>query len=138
MYRIISIIGIVIGVLITANVALAGLDHGTTIDFFVVAMAMVSAQARPVIRVSDLYRFTGLKRSQIEELIKRKILKPFVPAPGARVRVVFADEVAHLQVIQAEVAAQAATGENPIEIAPNRGKRRLAREAAKNAETTIA
>jgi hypothetical protein len=137
MFRIaISIIGVAIGALITASVALAGLDHGTTIDSFVVAMAMVSAQARPVIRVSDLYRFTGLKRSQIEELIKRKILKPFVPAPGARVRVVFADEVAHLQVIQAEVAAQAAAGEKPIEIAPNRGrKRRLAREAAENAET---
>jgi signal transduction histidine kinase len=142
MYRIISIIGIVIGVLITANVALAGLDHGTTIDSFVVAMAMVSVQARSVIRVSDLYKYTGLKRSQIEELIKRKILNPFVPAPGARVRIVFSDEVARLQTMQAEAAkaeaaAQAAAGEKPIEIAPNRGRsrKRIARETAENAET---
>jgi hypothetical protein len=91
-------------------------------------MAITAAQARPVIRVSDLYRFTGLKRSQVEELIKRKILKPFVPAPGARVRVVFADDVAQLQTMQSEAQAKA-VAEKPTNPEPNK-RRRRAREGA--------
>jgi hypothetical protein len=88
-------------------------------------------QARPVIRVSDLFRFTGLKRSQIEELIKRKILRPFVP-PGGRVRMVFEEDVARLQ--QAMVADATTKTETAVEPEPNR-RRRLAREAAEQIET---
>jgi hypothetical protein len=97
-----------------------------------VAMAIVGVQARPVIRVSDLYRYTGLKRSQIEELIKRQILKPFVPTPDSRVRVVFEEDVARLQddmVERAKVEAAAKATAEPAELAPHR-KRRLARETA--------
>jgi hypothetical protein len=123
---------IITAIIIAAAVA-PGLDHGHVVDTFTVAMAIVGAQARPVIRVSDLYRYTGLKRSQIEELIKRQILKPFVPAPGARVRVVFADEVAHLQTMQAEAAEADATAK-AAEPEPNK-RRRLARAATDESAT---
>jgi|SRR2546430_6001080 hypothetical protein len=111
MFRAFTIFTVAAAILIAAAAALAvapGLDQNGIIASVTVAMAVVGAQARAVIRVSELYKFTGLRRSQIEQLIQRGLLKPFVPAPGARVRVVFADDVAHLQMMQAE-AAEAAT-----------------------------
>lgn len=55
-------------------------------------------------------------------------MKSFVPAPGARVRVVFADDVAHLQTMQAEAAeaataAKTAAAEKPAEVLSSRKRK---------------
>jgi hypothetical protein len=138
LFRVFTVSAVMIAAAVTLAVT-PGLDH---VEYFTIAMAVAAAQARPVIRVSELYKFTGLRRSQVEELIKRGILKPFVPAPGARVRVVFADDVAHLQTMQAEAAeaaeaeaaAKAAAAEKPAEPPPSR--KRKARAAANEGAAT--
>jgi hypothetical protein len=71
MFRPFTIFTVAAAILIAAAAALAvapGLDQNSIIDSVTVAMAVVGAQARAVIRVSELYKFTGLRRSQIEQL----------------------------------------------------------------------
>jgi predicted DNA-binding transcriptional regulator AlpA len=61
-------------------------------------------EPRRVIRVRDLPEYLGVKRTQIDELIKDRVLNPFSMSPGGRANVLFADEVAQLQSERAEAA----------------------------------
>jgi predicted DNA-binding transcriptional regulator AlpA len=89
-------------------------------------LAAVGVRAQRVIRLFELPQFLGLKRSQINELIKDGRLHPFSITPGGRAKVVTEHEVIELQ--KAAIEAVAATPAPVKEIAPNR-KRRLTREA---------
>jgi hypothetical protein len=55
-----------------------------------------TTRARKVIRLARLPEFLGVKRSAIQDMIKRRLLNPFSPT-GSRAQVVFEDEVAQLQ-----------------------------------------
>jgi predicted DNA-binding transcriptional regulator AlpA len=97
-------------------------------------MAILGARPERTIRLHELPVFLGVQRSQVNELIKKGLLHPRPAYPGARAQVVTEAEVVALQkAAAAEAEAKAAADEGPIEIAPNRGKRRRVREAAGNA-----
>jgi hypothetical protein len=97
----------------------------------VVAAAILGARAERVLRLCELPAFLGVQRSQINEAIKKGLLHPRPAYPGARAQVVTETEVISLQqAAKAEAAAKVAAGEKPIEIAPNRGRKRVARETA--------
>jgi predicted DNA-binding transcriptional regulator AlpA len=102
-------------------------------------MSAILARAERVIRLHELPAFLGVQRSQVNEAIKKGLLHPRPAYPGARAQVVTETEVIALQqAAAAEAEAKVAADEKPIEIAPNRNrKRRLAREAAENAETAV-
>jgi hypothetical protein len=62
---------------------------------------------RPVIRLNQLPQYLGCKRTQIDVLVKNKVLNPFAMSPGGRNQVVFEDEVAQVQANAAEAARKA-------------------------------
>jgi hypothetical protein len=112
--------------------AYAALDCARAIDHPFVATMAIGASAQRVIRVFKLPEYLGVGKSQIAEAIKRGLLHPFPPYPGARSMVVTEDEVAALQEAgRAEAAAKAEAGrKRGIEL--NRKSREAA--ATKSAE----
>jgi hypothetical protein len=116
--------------IISALALTAPIGVHTTVDPFVVAMTVMGVRAEPVIPLYELTTYLGIRRSQIAEAIKRGVLHPFAPFPGARRKVVLEREVAALQATAIAQAAAKAAAEKPISIAPNRARKRLAREAA--------
>lgn len=93
------------------------------------ATTIPGVRAERVIRLHELPAFLGVRRSQVNEAIKRGLLHPRPAYPGARAVVVSETEVVVLQQ-QAAAEAAAKAGVKPIEIAANRGrKRRVAGKA---------
>jgi predicted DNA-binding transcriptional regulator AlpA len=107
-------------------------DH---FDAIVAATVILGARAERVIRLHELPAYLGVRRSQVNEAIKKGLLHPRPAYPGARAQVVTEAEVISLQQQAAAEAAAAATAP-PKQIEPNI-KRRRARETAENAETAI-
>jgi len=55
-------------------------------------------QLRKIIRKKDLYNFTGLRRTALEEEIAAgRFPKPFPLTPGGRAKSVFEDEIVEWQ-----------------------------------------
>jgi predicted DNA-binding transcriptional regulator AlpA len=124
---------VVIALIITAAalVLTAAMPPADHIGAVITAAAILGVRADRVIRLHELPAFLGVRRSQINEAIKKGLLHPRPAYPGARAQVVGESEVVALQQqAAAEAAAKAAAGEKPIEIAPNRARKRVARKAA--------
>jgi predicted DNA-binding transcriptional regulator AlpA len=90
-------------------------------------MSIAGTRAERVIRLHELPDFLGVRRSQVNEAIKKGLLHPRPAYPGARAMVVTETEVIALQQ-QAAAEAEAAATAPVKEISPNKA-RRLAREA---------
>jgi hypothetical protein len=97
-------------------------DH---IDAVIAAATILGVRAERVIRLHELPAFLGVRRSQVNEAIKKGLLHPRPAYPGARAMVVTETEVIALQAAATAEAEAAATAPTK-EIAPNR-KRRLTR-----------
>jgi predicted DNA-binding transcriptional regulator AlpA len=124
MFRVITILVITTAMIAVAVATMPPADH---IDTLVAAAAILGVRAERVIRLHELPAFLGVRRSQVNEAIKKGLLHPRPAYPGARAQVVTETEVVALQQqAAAEAAAKAAAGEKPIEIAPNRGRKRVA------------
>jgi hypothetical protein len=126
-----STLALAFPVAFTVAPAYTAFDCIRAADPFLATMA-IGASAQRVIRVFKLPEYLGVGKSQIAEAIKRGLLHPFPPYPGARSMVVTEDEVAALQEAgRAEAAAKAEAGrKRGIEL--NRKSREAA--ATKSAE----
>lgn len=51
----------------------------------------------PVFRIADLPKYTGMRRTQNEELIRLGVFTPFSMGPGGRAQVIPASQVAAVQ-----------------------------------------
>jgi predicted DNA-binding transcriptional regulator AlpA len=92
-------------------------------------VSILDARAERVIRLHELPAFLGVRRSQVNEAIKKGLLHPRPAYPGARAVVVDESEVVALQ---QKAKAEAAAATAPArEIPPNANrKQRLARGSA--------
>jgi predicted DNA-binding transcriptional regulator AlpA len=95
-----------------------------------VVATISGARAERVIRLHELPAYLGVRRSQVNEAIKKGLLHPRPAYPGARAVVVSESEVIALQQSAAAEAEAKATAPAK-EIPPNTNRKRcLAREAA--------
>jgi predicted DNA-binding transcriptional regulator AlpA len=131
MFRVITVVLIISTVVAVASAIMPSADHINAV-IAAVAVAALGVRAERTIRLHELPTFLGVQRSQVNELIKKKLLHPRPAYPGARAMVVTESEVITLQqAAAAEAEAKTDAGEKPIEIAPNRNrKRRLASKVA--------
>jgi predicted DNA-binding transcriptional regulator AlpA len=130
MFRVITVVLIII-ITAAALVFTADMPPADHIDAVIAAATILGARAERVIRLHELPAFLGVRRSQINEAIKKGLLHPRPAYPGARAQVVGESEVVALQQqAAAEAAAKAVAAEKLAELAPNRKRREAADEKA--------